>query len=274
MKISSQLIDALCSKPIELTVFKPVAMDLLRLVVEPEINFFTVINTIKEDQALAAHVLKMANSPSYIGITRCETIENAAIRLGSQQIANIAIAASLASVHESENRVVHDAMQDLWLHAHACALGCHSIAMQTGHQGLADHAYMAGLLHDIGKLYLIKALERISHDSSFGVMLERQLLQNVFTELHVEMGCRIMNDLGLTEIYGDVVALHHSEHRATDDILLSIVRLINVNSRKFQLSLFPTSYMEEDINPDIGTFRLDESAMMKLRDVMTNSCDM
>lgn len=269
MHISPQLYEALCEQPVELMVFKPVALELLNLVAEPDIHFFNVIKTIKEDQALSADVLKIANSPSYMGRSRCETIENAAIRLGTQQIANIAIAASHASVHASDNPVVHDAMQDLWLHSHACALGCRSIALKTGHQSFADHAYMAGLLHDIGKLYLIKALERVSQAQAAIFPLERNLLMAVFSALHVEMGARIMDHLNLSQIYRDIVALHHSHHSDTDDILLSIVRLVNLNSRKFQLSLFPTRYQHDDAGPELGVFKLDEPSLSKLKEVMS-----
>jgi putative nucleotidyltransferase with HDIG domain len=273
MDISPQLHNALTVHPIELTVFQPVALELLQLVAEPDINFFNVIRTIKEDQALSAHVLKMANSPSYMGRSRCETIENAAIRLGTQQIANIAIAASHASVHASDDPVVHDTMQDLWLHSHACALGCRSIALRTGHQSFADHAYLAGLLHDIGKLYLVKALEHISHDQATVITLDRNLLLTVFSEMHVEMGCRIMDHLNLPQIYCDVVALHHSPYSDTDDILLSLVRLVNVNSRKFQLSLYPTHYQNENVIPELGSFKMDEPSMSKLKEVMTGSME-
>lgn len=271
MRISQQLCDALISQPIELTVFKPVALDLLGLVAEPDIVFFNVTKIIKEDQALSAHVLRMANSPSYMGRSRCETIENAAIRLGSQQIANIAIAASHASVHVSEDPVVHDVMQDLWLHSHACALGCRSIVLKTGHQRFADHAYLAGLLHDIGKLCLLKALERISRDPGSTIDLNRELLLAVFSELHVEIGARVMDQLSLPRIYRDIAAQHHCEYRDSDDFLLSVVRFVNVTSREFELSQFPTQDQDVDIMLESGSFQLDPASMSKLEDVMTGS---
>lgn len=271
MRVSQQFYDTICSQPIELTVFKPVALELLGLVAEPEIVFFNITKIIKEDQALSAQVLRMANSPSYMGRCRCETIENAAIRLGSQQIANIAIAASHASVHVSEDPVVHSVMQDLWLHSHACALGCRSIVMTTGHQRFAEHAYLAGLLHDIGKLCLLKALERISRDQPGTNVLNKDFLLTVFSELHVEMGCRVMDHLNLPPIYRDIAAQHHSEYCATDDFLLSVVRLVNFTSRKFQLSLFPTQDQNEEILPETGSFLLDPSTLSILEEVMTGS---
>jgi putative nucleotidyltransferase with HDIG domain len=271
MQVSQQLFEAICSQPIELKVFEPIALDLLKLVAEPDINFFHVIKTIKEDQALSAHVLRMANSPSYMGRGRCETIENAAIRLGTQQIANIAIAAAHASVHASEDLIVHSAMQDLWLHSHACAIGCRSIALKTGHQSFADHAYLAALLHDIGKLFLLKALERISLDRSNEVSLNRNLMLTVFAELHVEMGCILMEHLNLPQIYRDIAAQHHSEYCDTDDFLLSVVKMVNFNSRKFQMSLFPTPDIYGNNCPGLGSLQWDETSMSMLEEVMTGS---
>lgn len=267
MQVSQQLRDALCAQPIELTVFKPVALDLLRLIAEPDIVFFNITKIIKEDQALSAHVLKMANSPSYMGRSRCETIENAAIRLGSQQIANIAIAASHASLHASENPLVHSVMQDLWLHSHACALGCRSIVLKTGHQRFADHAYLAGLLHDIGKLSLLKALERISSPDD----LNRELLRSVFSELHVTTGTRVMDHLNLPRIYRDIAAHHHFECRASDDFLLTVVRFVNHTSRTLELNQFPTQDLKAGGVSEGALIELDQASLEKLEETMSGS---
>jgi len=273
MQVSQELYNTISSQPIELKVFEPIALELLKMVAEPDINFFNVIRIIKEDQALSAHVLRMANSPSYMGRGRCETIENAAIRLGTQQIANIAIAASHASVHASNDPVVHSAMQDLWLHSHACAVGCRVIALKTGYQTIADHAYLAGLLHDIGKLNLLKALERVSQDRNNNIILDRNLLLTVFAEQHVEMGTLIMDHLNLPQIYRDVVAQHHSEYCDTNDVLLAVVKMVNVNSRKFQLNHFPTPDMNETVCFDFISSKWDDTSMTKLEEAMTGSIE-
>jgi HD-like signal output (HDOD) protein len=262
---------ALCTQPIELPVFNPVALDLLQMLAEPYTDIFDVVRTINEDQALSAQVLRMANSPSYMGRNKCETIKSAAIRLGARQITNLAMAASHASLHASENPIVNDVMQDLWLHSHACALGCRSVALNTGQQNLADQAYMAGLLHDIGKLYLLKALERIIHNGELEIILARELLLNVFSEMHVEFGCRLMDYWNLPDIYHNIVAHHHAEQFDSSDILLAIVRMVNRNSRNFNLSLYPTKPESNEAQPDAGPLYMDESVWIKLKAVMTGS---
>lgn len=271
MSVHIRIRYALCTQPIELPVFNPVALDLLHMINEPYTDIFDVVRTINEDQALAAQVLRMANSPSYMGRNKCETIKSAAIRLGARQITNLAMAASHASLHASESPIVNDVMQDLWLHSHACALGCRSVALNTGQQNLADQAYMAGLLHDIGKLYLLKALERIIQNRELSIVLERELLSNVFSEMHVEFGCRLMDHWNLPEIYRSIVADHHAEHFDSENILLAIVRMVNFNSRTFNRSLYPTANNPKEALPDAVPLYLDESALLKMESVMTGS---
>lgn len=272
MIIATALYEALYAQPINVPVFNPIALELLNLLESPETDFFTVIGTIKEDQAISAHVLKMANSTSYRGLTCCDTIEKAAIRLGTHQLANLAIAASQASLHTSHDPLVNSIMQDLWLHSHACALGCHYLASKSGHQRLADLAYMAGLLHDIGKLYLLKAMESVSHAPSCNIRLERELLVHVFAELHVEFGCRVMEQFNIPILYEQIVA-HHHDHSQHHDIIVNtlagIVRIVNESSRRFQLDLYPTIDGDTIPLPEIDAVPMTESNLAKLESIMS-----
>lgn len=273
VNIDEKMLEELSAQPIDLPVFNPVALDLLHLLAESDINYFKVIKTIKEDEALSARVLKMSNSPSYMGRIRCETIENSAIRLGTQQIANLAIAASHSSLHTSGNPLVDGIMQDLWLHSHSSALGCRSIAVKTSHQGFADHAYMAGLLHDIGKLYLLKAVERICSSGRPGFVLRHDMLQTIFSELHVDYGCRIMDCWNIPVIYRDIVANHHAELTDTEDFLLAIVRLVNLSGRKYDVSRYPTNTDCCDGYPVASVLRINDAHLSDLEAVMTGVAD-
>lgn len=247
------LVDILSEQPIDLPIFNPIALELMQQLASPDVSYFEVIKTIKKDQAISLQVLKMANSASYSGLTKCETIENAAIRLGTQQLANLAIAASHASLHSSYDLVTNEVMQYLWQHSYSCALGCRMIASQTGHQQLADHAYLAGLLHDVGKLYLIKALERIQKQRIIpGLTLNHGTVWQVFSALHVEFGCRVMDFWNIPEIYREVVAGHHLDLVEGDDFLLAIVRLVNIGSRRFSLSRFCSDSYDQ-IEAEMGT---------------------
>jgi putative nucleotidyltransferase with HDIG domain len=240
----------------------------MQMLDDPSTDIDAIVNTINEDQALSAQVLKMANSAAFTGFKRSETIKTSAIRLGTRQITSLAMAASQAALHTSDNPLVNDIMQDLWLHSHACALGCRSLAMKTGHKRIADQAYMAGLLHDIGKLYILKAMEQICQDKDAGIILERRIILGVFSEMHVELGCRLMDHWNIPPVYRAIVADHHSERVDSQDMLLAIVRLVNFNSRMLNMSLNPSAILTEDVFQEINTLQMDESLWEKLEESM------
>lgn len=246
MTMSLDLRVSFCLQPIELPVFNPVALGLLQMLDNPATDIDDIVRSINEDQALSAQVLKMANSPAFSGLARSETIKDSAVRLGTRQITNLAMAASQAALHTSSNPVVFDVMQKLWLHSHTCALGCWMLAHKTGHADLADQAYMGGLLHDIGKLYILKALEQI-HQVDHTIAPERELILSVFSEMHVELGCRLMDYWNIPPVYRAITADHHSQQVDPHDILLAIVRLVNLNSRRLELSLHSDSPSVEEL---------------------------
>jgi putative nucleotidyltransferase with HDIG domain len=259
-------------QPIELPVFNPVALELLQLLADPETEINNVIETINKDQALTIQILKMANSSAYAGRYKSETIKDSVNRLGIKQITNLAMAASQAALHASSIPVVNIMMQSLWQHSYACAIGCHSLAISTGHRELADQAYLAGLLHDIGKLYLLKAMEQISLNSDTKFELDRETLLDVFSDMHIEQGVRIMYHWGIPALYSSIVANHHAEHADSNDVLLTIVRLVNFNSMQYELNSFPRFIQPQDAVAEISTLQVNESALVQLEKDMKNSC--
>jgi putative nucleotidyltransferase with HDIG domain len=259
-------------QPIELPVFNSVALELLQLLADPETEIGNVIETINKDQALSIQILRMANSSAYAGRYKSDTIKESVSRLGIKQITSLAMAASQAALHASSIPVVNVMMQNLWQHSYACAVGCHSLAISTGHRHLADQAYLAGLLHDIGKLYLLKAMEQISLNGEIIFELDRDTLLDVFSDMHIEQGVRIMYHWGIPDLYSSVVANHHAEHAEPSDVLLAIVRLVNFNSMKYDLNTFPRFVQPENSSAEMNLLHVSESDMELLEKEMRNSC--
>jgi putative nucleotidyltransferase with HDIG domain len=272
MGFSLDLRYQICLQPIDLPVFNPVALELLQLLSDPTVEIDRVTEIIQKDQSLALQVLRMANSSAYVGRIRSETIKDAVNRLGSKQITSLAMAASQAALHTSELSIVNAVMRDLWLHSHACALGCRSLAVSSGHRELADQAYLAGLLHDIGKLYLLKAMERIWLAQEIELDLDLETLLDVFSDMHVEQGVRIMNHWDIPPLYCAIVAQHHADVFDAADTLLAIVRLVNFNSMQYNLNLYPRLVQPSDANSEIMALHIDENALLTLEADMQAAC--
>ena len=268
MTISLDLKQSLSIQPIDLPVFHPVALDLMRIVSDPYSDIDDIIRVINKDQVLSTRVLKMANSSAYMGLIKTETIKDSVIRLGARQVTSLAVASSQASLYKSDNIIANEIIRELWQHSLVCALGCWWVARHTGHQSIIDHAYLAGLLHDIGKLYLLKTVERIIQNNEMQIVIERDLMLDVFAEMHVEQGRRIMEYWNIPTIYRSVVANHHAEHYDHVDIPLSIVRLVNMLSKKANPSLDNAPEQTAGDILECHLLDMDESQFEKLKAAM------
>lgn len=227
----------LASQPIELPIFHPVALKLQRMLSDYDFTVDEVAQVANEDQSLASQMLKMANSPMYMGRTKVATIKEAVIRLGAQQVINIAIAASQASAHASENPALDAYMKELWLHSHGSALGARWLAHNCGMRGIADEIYLAALLHDVGKLYLLKAIERLVKAGVISSMFDDDLIMEIFDAMHVEQGYRLMQHWNFPSMYCDVIRDHHLEEWDPVNKMLAIVRFVNLTCHKVGLGL-------------------------------------
>ena len=272
MGFSLDLRYQICLQPIELPVFNSVALELLQLLANADAEINNMIEIINKDQALTLQILKMANSPVYAGRYKSETIKESVSRLGVAQITSLAMAASQAALHVSPVPVVNEAMHHLWLHSHACAVGCRSLAIGTGYQPLADQAYLAGLLHDIGKLYLLKALEQICVKSGTTAAIDRETLLDVFSDMHVEQGYRIMHHWDIPPLYCNIVAHHHTDTFDPPDVILAMVRLINFQSRVFELDAYPRFIQPDDVLPEMGVLSVTEAVAAQVEKAMRGSC--
>jgi len=257
----------LASQPIELPIFHPVALKLQQMLSNYDFTVDEVAHVANEDMSLASQMLKMANSPMYMGRTKVATIKEAVIRLGAQQVINIAIAASQASTHESTNPALDKYMKALWSHSHGAALGARWLAHACGMRGVADENYLAGLLHDVGKLYLLKSIERLVNAGVISSMFDDELVLEIFEAMHVEQGYRLMQHWNFPAMYCDVIKFHHAEEWDTVNKMLAIVRFVNMACHRVGLGLRHDpdlaliSTQEAEIL-DIGEFQIAELLML------------
>ena len=227
----------LASQPIELPIFHPVALKLQRMLVNYDFTVDEVSHVASEDMSLASQMLKIANSPMYMGRTKVATIKEAVIRLGAQQVINLVIAVSQAAVHSSTNSALDNYMKDMWLHSHGCALGGRWLALSCGMRGVADETYLAGLLHDVGKLYLLKSIENLVTAGVINSLFEDELIREIFETMHVEQGHRMMQHWNFPVMYCEVIRDHHAEKWDSVNKMLAIVRFANMACHRIGLGL-------------------------------------
>ena len=231
MAIPTLTKNIIISQPINIPVFHEVAIKLMQMMRD---NFYTVeevIILVHEDQALASEMLKQANSTYYSGKEPITTLKNAIIRLGSQQIVNLAFSASMSS-SKSDNPVINTHMKNLWYHSRAVAKTSAYLALKVSHDKKIpelnhDEAYLAGLLHDIGKLYLLKVIDSLMISDI--IHPNNSLIEDILAELYIPQGIKVMKHYNIPEIYLNILDRLCDDNWkcGSNDYFVATVRLAN-----------------------------------------------
>lgn len=113
---------------------------------------------ISQDPSLTAFLLRMVNSAFYSLPMQIDTISRAVTVVGVNQLSTLAVGTSVMSLFKDVPAEVMD-MEQFWMHSVACGLIARRLCRVT-HKGDPERSFVAGLLHDIGQLVMLKAEPR------------------------------------------------------------------------------------------------------------------
>jgi HD-like signal output (HDOD) protein len=129
-----------------------IAQRVLIAVNREDANLDHLAKLIVRDQALAARLLRLANSAFFALPSRVTSIPHAVTLLGFDRVRDIVLGLSVWNVLDNRDPAGHRFRRGLWMHSATVAAAAKMLAEQTGGDG--GTAFAAGLMHDIGKLVL------------------------------------------------------------------------------------------------------------------------
>jgi putative nucleotidyltransferase with HDIG domain len=216
----------------DLPTLPKVTMEVAQLVDSPTASANKVATALGRDQVLTAQVLKMANSAFYGAPRRISTVTDAIVLLGMHTIRDMTMAVSCQDVLDRE--VISYAIRrgDLWKHSMCVGYAAQQIAKLARYR-VTEEAFVAGLLHDIGKVLISTYLSK-----EFGeVMVHAQDMNQSFSNAeqdvlgfdHAEVGARLTEHWNLPSHLVQAIRYHHTpSQQDPSSPLTSIVHLADV----------------------------------------------
>lgn len=214
-----------------------------------------------QDPVLACTLFRAANSAFYLGLPKVGSIAEAITRIGADRVLREFGRACGNGTGNHQGRRLPGYLPPWWRHSLGCALGARWLADRCGFQAIADQAHLAGLLHDIGKLFLLAALESIADGDEAGIMLGSQLIEEVLESMHVEMGGRMAAAWNLPDDIAGVVARHHEAELDGQELVLTLVKLANKGCRKVGLGWQSDSGLVLPTTAEAQFLGIDEIAL-------------
>ncbi|MEW7976471.1 MAG: HDOD domain-containing protein [Candidatus Sedimenticola endophacoides] len=123
-----------------------------RVLQDPDFSLQELSEVIEREPAIAARLLRLANSALYGFSGHIDTIQRAVTMIGSDEIRDLILSSAVLSAFK-RMPVGAVSMRSFWEHSIACGLAARNIAALTGAANMQRY-YIYGLLHDIGRLVL------------------------------------------------------------------------------------------------------------------------
>lgn len=193
-------------------------VELIEACNDHDVNLPTVARIVARDAAISARILQLANSAFLGSRSSFADTEQAVIYLGIDTVRNLAISVSVHEAFQSFRNPVGLSLAHFWHHSLLTAVLAKALAQLSGYPHPAE-AYLAGLLHDLGKLLLSRAFpteygqllnEGPTHPAEFELFEKTRLGIS-----HAEAGGLLVNRWNLQTPIAEAIESHHRDDART-----------------------------------------------------------
>ena len=197
------LIERIRKGAIELPLLPQVASRILAMVYDPDAEAAKLAELIHQDQALAAHVIRIANSPAYMTQNPVVSLQHAVSMLGMNLMSELAFSASIKG---SAFKVPgwDDEVKSLW--HYSLASGAYAKEIARMRRFNVESAYLCGLLHGIGRPVVLQTLVALSKEQ--GSTLSKELVHQLLDGYYIQVGLLVADDWGLPPPVVESIGFH------------------------------------------------------------------
>ena len=270
-QVERALVERIDKDRIDLPVLPQVAGKVMALANDPAADAARLSALIHQDQALAAHVLRIANSPAYMPRTPIASLQHAVAMLGVNQLSEIAVTISLKSGtvkipgHEADVR-------QLWRHALASGAYAKEIARMRRYN--VESAYLCGLLHAVGKPVVLKTVTSIAGEMH--IPLDSSAIIAFLDGYHSRVGSLIATEWALPPQVADAITYYGLYEQAPSHRQEAMMTCLADRLATYILvpdSFDDTTLREHGVFADLNLYPNDIDALLSLKEKVVNLVD-
>ena len=248
MALYERNMDNLIQKIEQIPTIPIVSQRVMEISGDDEAPFKDFVAIIEKDQSLASKILRVANSAFYGFSSRVSSLEHALVILGINEVKSIALGCSLYNFFSHSESDASERTR-FWKHAIICSQVAKLLGIHFNTRN-GDSLFLAGLIHDIGKLVLdqyfheefLQILEYVSLTKTTFSKAEKKMLGTT----HCQIAAKLLKQWRFPEEVIIQVLYHHGpwhdkNHRANS----TMIYLANVLTK---LAGYPSHPEEKQID--------------------------
>jgi putative nucleotidyltransferase with HDIG domain len=193
---------------------------IIRLCNDPSASAGDLEKPVHSDPAIAAMIMQRANSAAFASMGQTSSVQRAIMRIGMRSTRNIAASFSVFKLFSKEEKSFGFNRVWFWVHSLTTGICAQGLAALLKYRQPED-AFIAGLLHDIGKMVLDDFLnaefdKALRMANTEGLPL-RIAEKSVFEADHTYVGSRLAGSWGFPSTIADAVGQHHQYERFANE---------------------------------------------------------
>ncbi|MBP7737282.1 MAG: HDOD domain-containing protein [Spirochaetes bacterium] len=210
-EITSEIGNRILDDVKTLPTFPENILELRSLCNNPDTSIEALSDKISLDPSLAADVLRLSNSAGFITGKRINKIGEAIMVIGMKNLESLLVASASRKILDKRYRK----FEQVWDHCNKTAYYARRIALENGCGKLADTVFIAGLLHDIGKIVLLSTdlplVEQISDIVRNRKIRTTTILEEIYIGMsHSTIGSLIAEKWNFPDELVESIRYHHA----------------------------------------------------------------
>jgi len=196
---------------------------IMKILDDPRSSAKNLTEALRLDQSITSKLLKMVNSVYFGFPRRIDALDQAVTILGYRSIRNLVMITTIFEEMDRQYRKTSLDREAFWLHAVGCGVASKMIAQKT-ETADSEEAFLAGLLHDIGKVFLDAFLheeyqEVLGRAGNDGLLIH-EAEKKYLGASHAEFGGWLADEWNLPLNLAAAINFHHDPTRNRDHYAL------------------------------------------------------
>jgi HD-like signal output (HDOD) protein len=228
-------VETLLRGKIELASLPDVYTQIVEVMNSPRSSAADLAEMVSKDTSLSSRMLKLVNSAFYGFPSRIDSISRAVTLIGTNELTTMALGISVVNAFKDIPCSLMS-MEGFWRHSIACGVFARLLAARKVGTS-AEQMFIGGLLHDIGRMVMLKQIPVAYAEVIKQARLSQQTLATVEKELlgydHMDVGSLLCKEWRFSKALEEMISCHHLPGRGRYELGCCIIHLADILTKVF-----------------------------------------